>query len=437
MDSTLEKSFKLFFDFLSATSCVLIIPLFFSPVSETLLLVSKERLFFYAISYGISFLFFGEVVGLRETNFQFGIGKSFLLPLVSASLAVLTLLLLVWAVEYSFIGRFAIVKILLGTAIGSLILSFLIKSFFTGNPTKGLLLLSPERRKAIIEATMGQSQSFHWTDLGDKFDEKKADINKVCEENKIDLLVIDDEITKQNFDIVRILGSGTQVIGLLDFWQKYIGCIPPSEVNQSWLSKLDLRIRNPLALKLKRCADVIFSIFALILVSPLLFVVFLLVAFESGFPIIFSQTRTGYLNKTFTIYKIRTMRNDAEENGAVWAKEKDNRITKFGQILRKLRIDEIPQFWNVIKGDMSIVGPRPERPEFQEELLKSVPHWNTRHLVKPGITGWAQIKYMYASNMDASEQKLAYDLYYLRNLSFALDFEIILATLRSIGKGSR
>ena len=131
------------------------------------------------------------------------------------------------------------------------------------------------------------------------------------------------------------------------------------------------------------------------------------------------------------------MRKDAEESGAVWAKENDNRITKFGSVLRKARIDEIPQFWNVIKGDMSIVGPRPERPEFQEELLKLVPHWNTRHLVKPGITGWAQIKYMYASNMDASEQKLAYDLYYLRNLSFALDFEIILATLRSIGKGSR
>jgi lipopolysaccharide/colanic/teichoic acid biosynthesis glycosyltransferase len=131
------------------------------------------------------------------------------------------------------------------------------------------------------------------------------------------------------------------------------------------------------------------------------------------------------------------MKNDAEKEGAAWASENDTRITTFGKILRKLRIDEIPQFWNVIKGDMSIVGPRPERPEFQNELVQSVPHWNTRHLVKPGITGWAQIKFKYASTMQASEQKLAYDLYYLRNLSFALDFEIILGTLRSIGKGSR
>ena len=437
MDSTLEKSFKLFFDFLCAISCVLIVPLFFSPVSETLVLVSKERLLFYAISYGISFLFFGEVVGLREINFQFGLGKSFLLPLVSASFAVLTLLLLVWAVEYSFIGRFAIVKILLFTALGSQISSFLIKKFFSGNPSRCLLLLSAERRKAIVEGTKQTLHSFNWVDLDETREDQEINIQKICEGENVDLLVIDDEIANRDFDIVSILGSGTQVIGLLDFWQKYIGCIPPTEVNQAWLSKLDLRIRNPFALKFKRFADVIFSILALIFLSPLLLFVFLLSALDSGFPLIFSQTRTGYLNKNFTVYKIRTMRKDAEKKGAVWAQENDSRITKVGNILRKLRIDEIPQFWNVIKGDMSIVGPRPERPEFQEELLKSVPHWNTRHLVKPGITGWAQIKYTYASNMDASEQKLAYDLYYLRNLSFALDFEIILATLRSIGKGSR
>ena len=437
MDSSLEKSFKLFFDFLCAISCAVIIPLFFSPVSETLVLVSKERLFFYSFIYGISFLFFGEVLGTRDTNFEFGMGKSFLLPITSATLAVLSLLLMVWVIEYSFIGRFAVVKILSLTALGSLFSSFMIKKFFTGNPTRSLLLLSLEQRNAIVEGTKQKSYSFNWIDPGFQLVEKEVNIERICQENDIDLLVIDDEIAKQDFDIVRILGNGTQVIGLLDFWQKYIGCIPPCEVNQSWLSKLDLRIRNPLALKLKRCADVIFSSFALILLSPLLALVFLLVAIESGFPIIFSQSRTGYLNKNFTVYKIRTMRKDAENNGAVWAKKNDSRITRLGNILRKLRIDEIPQFWNVIKGDMSIVGPRPERPEFQEELLKTVPHWNTRHLVKPGITGWAQIKYMYASNLDASEQKLAYDLYYLHNLSFALDFEIILATLRSIGKGSR
>jgi lipopolysaccharide/colanic/teichoic acid biosynthesis glycosyltransferase len=313
----------------------------------------------------------------------------------------------------------------------------LVNSFFSKHPTTCLLLISPERCQQIIEATKDRPQLFNWVDSKLTQDNPQNSIQIKCKESDVDLLVIEDENSDTDFDIVQILSQGTQVIGVLDFWQKYIGCIPPSEVNQSWLTKLDLRIRNPVALKLKRVSDIIFSAFALILTAPLLLIVFFIVAVDSGFPVIFSQTRTGFLNKTFTIYKIRTMRNDAEKEGAAWASENDNRITTFGKILRKLRIDEIPQFWNVIKGDMSIVGPRPEQPEFQNELVQSVPHWNTRHLVKPGITGWAQIKFKYASTMQASEQKLAYDLYYLRNLSFALDFEIILGTLRSIGKGSR
>ena len=130
-------------------------------------------------------------------------------------------------------------------------------------------------------------------------------------------------------------------------------------------------------------------------------------------------------------------RNAEKEVGAEWAKTKDHRVTKFGSFLRKWRIDEIPQFWNVIKGDMSIVGPRPERPEFQSDLSSRIPHWNSRHLVKPGLTGWAQVRFRYASDVEASEEKLSYDLYYLKNLSFVLDLEIILSTLRSIKKGSR
>ena len=437
MDSRLEKSCKVFFDLLIALTVVLVVPFFFSPVSETLVLVSKERVLIYGLSFSLSFLLFGEFLGVREPNFQIGLAKSFLLPLLNASLATLTLLVVVWAVEYSFIGRFALGKILLGTAIGSFASNLLINKFFSNHPTRCLLLLSPQRRDQIIEASQDRPQLFKWVDPHSTDFQDNQSIERICKAKDVDLLAIDEENSDIDFDIAKILSQGTQVIGLLDFWQKYLGCIPPAEVNQSWLTKLDLRMRNPVALKLKRIADVIFSVIALILTAPLLFFVFLLVSIESGFPLIFRQTRTGFHNRNFTIYKIRTMKNDAEREGAAWARENDIRITSLGKILRKLRIDEIPQFWNVIKGDMSIVGPRPERPEFQQELLLKVPHWNTRHLVKPGITGWAQIKYRYASSMDASEQKLAFDLYYLRNLSFALDFEIILATLRSIGKGSR
>jgi len=435
MDSRLEKSFKLFLDFIIAVAVAIIVPLFFSPSSETLVLVTKEQTVIYSLFFGLSFLLFGEVLGLREQNFQIGLAKSFFLPLTSSFLASLTLLLLVWAIEYSFIGRFTFGKIFLATAFGSFVSNIFIKRFFSNHPTSCLLFLSSIRSKQIIGATNEGPHLFRWVDLD--IVGKKETIQSVCKKEKIDLLVIDEENTEFDFDIVQMLSQGTQVLGLLDFWQKYIGCIPPSEVHQSWLTKLDLRMRNPLALKLKRTADVVLSLLALTLTAPLLLIVFFLVVVESGFPLIFSQTRTGFLNQNFTIYKIRTMRNDAEKKGAIWASENDSRVTKIGKILRKLRIDEIPQFWNVIKGDMSIVGPRPERPEFQEELNQSVPYWNARHLVKPGITGWAQIKFKYASSMQTSEQKLAYDLYYLRNLSFALDFEIILGTLRSIGKGSR
>ena len=435
MDSRLEKSCKLFLDFIIAVAVAIIVPLFFSPSSETLVLVTMEKTVIYSLFFGLSFLLFGEVFGLREQNFQIGFAKSFFLPLTSAFLASLTLLLLVWGVEYSFIGRFAFGKIFLVTAFGSFLSNMLINRFFSNHPTSCLLFLSSIRSKQIIEATKHSPHLFRWVDLD--ITGKKESLQSICNKEKVDLLVIDEENSEFDCDIVQMLSQGTQVLGLLDFWQKYIGCIPPSEVHQSWLTKLDLRMRNPVALKLKRTADVVLSLLALTLTAPFLLIVFFLVLVESGFPLIFSQTRTGFLNQNFTIYKIRTMRNDAEKRGAVWASENDNRVTNIGKILRKLRIDEIPQFWNVIKGDMSIVGPRPERPEFQEELNQSVPYWNARHLVKPGITGWAQIKFKYASSMQTSEQKLAYDLYYLRHLSFALDLEIILGTLRSIGKGSR
>ena len=143
------------------------------------------------------------------------------------------------------------------------------------------------------------------------------------------------------------------------------------------------------------------------------------------------------MGKPYLMFKLRTMRSDAETAGAKWASVRDDRTTAVGRFLRKYRIDEIPQCWNIIKGEMSIVGPRPERPEFMEELCQKVPHWNSRNLLKPGLTGWAQILHTYSADISSSEEKLAYDLYYLKNASFILDLEIMLSTLRSLTKGSR
>jgi len=157
-----------------------------------------------------------------------------------------------------------------------------------------------------------------------------------------------------------------------------------------------------------------------------------LIKLNSAGPIFYRQKRVGKNGKIFEIAKFRSMFKDAEKNGAQWANEKDERITGMGKILRKTRIDELPQLWNVLKGEMSFIGPRPERPEFVEELQKQIPHYVMRHLVKPGLSGWAQIKFPYGASVEDAMEKLQYDLYYIKNRSFVLDLAITARTIAAV-----
>ena len=162
-----------------------------------------------------------------------------------------------------------------------------------------------------------------------------------------------------------------------------------------------------------------------------------IIKLESRGPVIYSQERIGENNKPFKIFKFRSMRTDSEKDGPKWASEHDDRITKFGNIMRKTRIDELPQLYNVIVGQMSFVGPRPERQFFINTLEKEIPYYNLRHIVKPGLTGWAQVKYPYGASIEDSYRKLQYDLYYIKNYSLILDVLIILDTVKIVlfGKG--
>lgn len=190
----------------------------------------------------------------------------------------------------------------------------------------------------------------------------------------------------------------------------------------------------------KRLGDIAGAMVALAVSIVFLPLIALLIRLDSRGSIFFSQVRVGEGERLFNIYKLRTMRQDAEsETGAVWAKDGDGRITRVGRILRKLRIDEFPQFYNVLKGDMSLIGPRPERPEFVEELKQKIPYYSERHCVKPGITGWAQIRYRYGACEEDAYEKLRYDLYYLKHFSFYLDALIFLETVKVMlfGKGAR
>jgi lipopolysaccharide/colanic/teichoic acid biosynthesis glycosyltransferase len=178
----------------------------------------------------------------------------------------------------------------------------------------------------------------------------------------------------------------------------------------------------------------------LVIVAPILLLAAIAIVLESGFPVLFRQERVGQHGRTFTLLKLRTMRQDAEKNGAVWASAGgDPRVTRIGKLLRTSRIDEFPQLVNVLRGDMSFVGPRPERPVFVEELQAHIPYYGERHSVKPGITGWAQVRHGYTSTIEESEAKLRYDLYYIKNMSFWLDLQILLDTFKVIafGRGAR
>ena len=198
------------------------------------------------------------------------------------------------------------------------------------------------------------------------------------------------------------------------------------------------RYHRPLA-RAKRAFDVTFAATLLLFTAPVLIVAAIAVRLSGPGPIFYRQTRVGHDGRLFTLLKFRSMRVDAEANGAVWARTADDRITPAGRFLRRSRIDEIPQAFNVLAGSMSFVGPRPERPEFTGLLAEKVPHYEERHLVKPGLTGWAQVNYPYGASVEDAAAKLEYDLYYVQHFSLVLDLCIVVKTLKVAlgGEGAR
>ena len=189
-------------------------------------------------------------------------------------------------------------------------------------------------------------------------------------------------------------------------------------------------------LMLRRVLSMTIATVIAMLALPVIPFIILAVKLSSRGPILFSQQRVGRYGKVFRLYKFRTMCADAErQSGAVWAQQNDPRITSVGKFLRKTRLDELPQLWNVLNGDMAFVGPRPERPEFVKWLSDSIPYYNLRHMVRPGLTGWAQVRYRYGASLEDTKQKLEYDLYYIKHISVLLDLLIIFETMKTVVLG--
>lgn len=234
--------------------------------------------------------------------------------------------------------------------------------------------------------------------------------------------------------------AGIEVVDLSSFFERETGQIQVESLNPSWMIFSDGFSRSPLKDVSKRMFDVAASGVLLLLTLPVMLITALLIWLESGGPIFYRQERVGENGRVFGVLKFRSMRQDAERDGVPqWAKKQDSRVTRVGRVIRLLRIDELPQVFNVFKGDMSFVGPRPERPFFVEDLTRKISYYPSRHTVKPGITGWAQIRYPYGATVEDAVQKLQYDLYYVKNHTLFLDLIILFQTAQVIlfGKGAR
>ena len=234
--------------------------------------------------------------------------------------------------------------------------------------------------------------------------------------------------------------AGVRVFDITTYFERMLGQIRVDFVNAGWLIFGDGFNQGFYRTAVKRVFDILCSLVLIVLAAPIMLITALAIKLESQGPIFYRQERVGAANKVFKVSKFRSMRTDAEKDGKPrWAAAQDDRVTRVGNIIRRLRIDELPQLFNVLSGDMSLVGPRPERPFFVQQLTNEIPYYAVRHSIKPGITGWAQVRYQYGSSIEDSQEKLQYDLYYVKNHSLFLDCVVLFETVGVVltGKGAR
>ncbi|MDQ8021618.1 MAG: TIGR03013 family PEP-CTERM/XrtA system glycosyltransferase [Moraxellaceae bacterium] len=230
--------------------------------------------------------------------------------------------------------------------------------------------------------------------------------------------------------------AGVKVLDLSCFFERVRGQVRVDSLRASWLIYGEGFRQGLMRSFVKRTFDIVAASILLILAAPVMLLTLIAIAIEDGFPVLYRQERVGQGGRTFKVIKFRSMRRDAEKDGKPrWASSNDNRVTRIGKLIRKTRIDELPQLFNVLVGDMSLVGPRPERPYFVEQLAAEIPFYAVRHSLKPGVTGWAQVRYAYGASVDDAVQKLQYDLYYVKNHTLFLDMLVLAETVRVVVTG--
>ena len=264
-----------------------------------------------------------------------------------------------------------------------------------------------------------------------------ADIPDLVRSRRVDRVVVSLSDARGRLPMDRLLEmklkDGVAFDHLASVYEEYTGKIAIENLRPSWLIFSEGFRKSRAITAAKRASDILCAAIGLVLGAPIMGLVALAVRLTSPGPALYHQARVGQHGRVFTVHKFRSMRQDAESGtGAVWATSDDNRITRVGRVLRKTRLDELPQLWNVLRGDMSFVGPRPERPEFVQQLTDQIPFYGQRHVVKPGLTGWAQVCYTYGASVEDAMEKLQYDLFYIKHLSPALDLFVLLKTIQTV-----
>ncbi len=372
------------------------------------------------------------VLGLIYWAFPVAIINQFIFIL---SIGLLLIFIIGWRLLYIFIVKKGIFNqniILLGSSP----LALDILNEIENEPDCGysVCVIIPDSEEEVLNINISEKISVR---------KEKKDLCSLAKETGINKVIVALKEQRGSFptqELIRCRTAGIEVIEGSSFYEMLTGKLLVTQIKPSWLIFSEGFKKSKFRTIVKRLEDILISLMMLVLLSPILVIVSILIKVESKGQILFFQDRVGQKKKEFRMHKFRSMVEDAEkQSGPVWAQTDDARITKVGKIIRKLRIDELPQLWDVLTGKMSMVGPRPERKHFTDELEKKIPFYSERFIVKPGITGWAQISYGYGATMDDAIEKLNYDLFYIKNLSIILDVVILLRTAKTVlfGKGAR
>ena len=271
------------------------------------------------------------------------------------------------------------------------------------------------------------------------FDKKSVELLEIVAKHHITEIIVTDRLNfektnKINNELVHLFEEGVAIKNIENYYEEIMSCVPRRHLTEDFYKNISFSKthENRVYLGLSRISDIIFSLGGLLFTLLLIPLILLGNLLANRGPLFYIQERVGLKGRIFKIIKFRSMVKDAEKNGAVWAHSNDARVTPFGKVLRSMRLDELPQFYNILRGQMALIGPRPERPEFVSKLSKKIPLFEIRHVIKPGLTGWAQVMYPYASSIEEQHKKLRFDLFYIKNRDFYLDFKIIIKTISTV-----